>query len=193
MIALDQVSASGERRAVAESVKGADRDPSDGALVLAARNGSRTAVAEIYERYWRLVHAVVLSKVPPQEAEDLVQDVFAVAVARLPTLRDGGSLGAWLVSIARHRSADYWRRARDATELPEGLGRRDPPAAEANQMLEKIRALPEAYSETLIMRFVEGLTGPEIAKLTGMTHGSVRVNLHRGMALLRESLATENE
>jgi RNA polymerase sigma-70 factor (ECF subfamily) len=44
----------------------------------------------------------------------------------------------------------------------------------------------------LILRFVEGMTGPEIAELTGMTPGSVRVNLHRGMKLLREQLSTED-
>jgi len=39
--------------------------------------------------------------------------------------------------------------------------------------------LPDAYRETLILRLVEGMTGPEIAARTGLTHGSVRVNLHR--------------
>ena len=53
-------------------------------------------------------------------------------------------------------------------------------------MLEMIRGLPEAYRETLIMRLVEGMTGPEIAKLTGLTPDSVRVNLCRGMKMLRE-------
>jgi RNA polymerase sigma-70 factor (ECF subfamily) len=40
----------------------------------------------------------------------------------------------------------------------------------------------------LILRLVEGLTGPEIAEQTGLAPGSVRVNLHRGMKLLRERL-----
>ena len=51
-----------------------------------------------------------------------------------------------------------------------------------------LAALPEAYAETLALRLVEGLTGPEISERTGLTPGSVRVNLHRGMALLREKL-----
>jgi len=53
-------------------------------------------------------------------------------------------------------------------------------------LLNAVRELPEAYREPLILRFVEGLTGPEIAARTGLTHGSVRVNLHRGMQILRE-------
>ena len=55
-------------------------------------------------------------------------------------------------------------------------------------MLEVVRGLPEAYRETLVLRLVEGMTGPEIAARTGMTPASVRVNLHRGMKLLREKL-----
>ena len=39
-----------------------------------------------------------------------------------------------------------------------------------------------------MLRLVEGMTGPEIAARTGLTDGSVRVNLHRGMKLLREKL-----
>ena len=51
-----------------------------------------------------------------------------------------------------------------------------------------IRSLPEAYRETLVLRLVEGMTGPEIAERTGLTPASVRVNLHRGMKMLREKL-----
>jgi RNA polymerase sigma-70 factor (ECF subfamily) len=54
--------------------------------------------------------------------------------------------------------------------------------------LEAIRELPEAYRETLLMRLVEGLTGPEIARRSGLTEGSVRVNLHRGLKMLRDRL-----
>jgi hypothetical protein len=43
-------------------------------------------------------------------------------------------------------------------------------------------------TETLTLRFVEGMTGPEIAMRTGLTDGSVRVNLHRGMQQLKEQL-----
>ena len=65
-------------------------------------------------------------------------------------------------------------------------------AAEQRELAERvlacIRALPESYRETLVLRLVGGLSGPEIAARTGLTHGSVRVNLTRGMALLRPLL-----
>ena len=59
---------------------------------------------------------------------------------------------------------------------------------EARRALAAIQMLPEAYRETLVLRLVEGLNGPEIAALTGLTPDSVRVNLHRGFRLLRTRL-----
>ena len=61
-------------------------------------------------------------------------------------------------------------------------------SSEVAQVVAALRALPDAYRETMILRLVEGLTGPEIAEQTGLAAGSVRVNLHRGMKLLRERL-----
>jgi RNA polymerase sigma-70 factor (ECF subfamily) len=92
--------------------------------------------------------------------------------------------------IARNRATDFHRRAVDSVELPADLTATDATASrtEALGVLEVIRALPEAYRETLVLRLVEGLTGPEIADRTGLTPASVRVNLHRGMKLLREKL-----
>jgi RNA polymerase sigma-70 factor (ECF subfamily) len=60
---------------------------------------------------------------------------------------------------------------------------------EARRVLEAIRSLPECYREPLILRLVQGSSGAEIAALTGLTPGSVRINLHRGMKLLRARLA----
>jgi len=51
-----------------------------------------------------------------------------------------------------------------------------------------VYGLPEAYRDTLLMRLVEGMSGAEIAERSGLTPASVRVNLHRGMKLLREHL-----
>ena len=59
---------------------------------------------------------------------------------------------------------------------------------EAQRAIDAIRSLPEAYRDTLVLRLVEGMTGPEIARRTGLTPDSVRVNLCRGMKLLRQAL-----
>lgn len=160
----------------------------DAALVAAARGGDRAAFGQLYERYARMVHGILLARVPHGDVSDLVHDVFLSALRQLHTLRENAAFGGWLASITRNRAADYHRRAKENTQLPDDLGHDDPPEAEAKAALAAIQLLPEAYREPLILRLVEGMTGPEIAARTGLTPGSVRVNLHRGMKMLREKL-----
>ncbi|HYM12933.1 MAG TPA: sigma-70 family RNA polymerase sigma factor [Bryobacterales bacterium] len=160
----------------------------DRLLVAAARGGDRAAFGRLYSLYAPMVHGILLARAPRSEVDDLVQDVFLLALRRLPGLRDPAAFGPWLAMIARNRANDYHRRARDSDELPADLARHDPPAAEALEVLEAVRSLPEAYREALILRLVEGMTGPEIAARTGLKPASVRVNLHRGMKQLREKL-----
>jgi len=162
----------------------------DAQLVNAARDGDRAAFGLLYQRYARVVHGILLARVPPGEVDDLTQDVFLMAMRRLHTLRDPAAFPGWLAVIARNRTHDYYRRSPRHEELTEVIAdaaaQDDRPEAEAHAALAAIRSLPDAYRETLILRLVEGLTGPEIAERTGLTHGSVRVNLFRGMQMLRE-------
>lgn len=170
---------------------------SDAALVLAAREGDRGAFGSLYARYARMVHGILLARVPPREAEDLAQEVFLKALPRLRDLRDATRFGPWVAAITRNCANDYYRKNRAEETVTEGWpeDEEDEPAAkddsnaEAAAILEAVRSLPEAYRETLILRLVEGMTGPEIAERTGLKAGSVRVNLHRGMQQLRERLA----
>ncbi len=159
------------------------------ALVGAARRGDREAFGELYQRFAPMVHGVLLARVSRDDAEDLVQDVFLAALRQLHTLREDAAFPGWLAVIARNRASDHHRRRVPSSELsgetPVGNG----PDPEALNTLAALRLLPEAYREPLILRLVEGMTGDEIASRTGLTPGSVRVNLHRGMKQLREILA----
>lgn len=139
-----------------------------------------------------MVQAMLLARVAPDGVEDLVQDVFLHAMGKLHTLRDGAAFAAWLATMTRRRAADWRRRRRDTVELDDTLPAPDHTAEhEARAAVDLIRTLPETYRETLLLRFVAGLEGAEIAARTGLTPGSVRVNLHRGVALLRAKLGKE--
>jgi RNA polymerase sigma-70 factor (ECF subfamily) len=178
------------------------RAAEDAEIVLAvgaARDGDRAAFGRLYERYARMVHGILLGRVPVGEVDDLVQDVFVRAMRQVHTLRDVKCFGAWLATVARNRANDYHRRSVELVEFTEEAPNQAPNQApekgrssgagdDGAAILGVIRGLPEAYRETLILRLVEGLTGPEIAERTGLTAGSVRVNLHRGMQMLREKL-----
>ncbi len=169
-----------------------EADPStDTTLVLKAMKGEQAAFAQLYDRYRGPVHAIALTRLPPQEAGDLVQDVFERALARLSKLRKPDAFRGWLFMIARNRAMDMHRQRKPLSGDAELVAQQSPPRVEALQVLAKIRELPDAYQETLIMRLVAGMTGPEIAQRTGLGADSVRVNLHRGMKLLREKLGEE--
>jgi RNA polymerase sigma-70 factor (ECF subfamily) len=156
--------------------------------VEAARRGDRGAFERLYDRHAAMVHGILLARVPWIDVEDLVQEVFLTVYRRLTTLREPAAFSGWIAMIARNRATDHLRRVPRTEELSEDLPADNPSEAEANAILGVIRSLPEAYRETLLLRLVEGMTGPEIAARTGLTPGSVRVNLHRGMTQLREKL-----
>lgn len=156
--------------------------------VRAVAAGDRDAFGRVYAAYARMVRAILLGRVPRSEVDDLLQDVFVIAYTRIHELRDAAAFGGWIAAIARNRATDHLRQARDHAELPPELPGGAPVEADTLIVLDAVRRLPAAYRETLVMRLVEGMSGQEIADRTGLSPGSVRVNLHRGMKLLREKL-----
>ena len=158
-------------------------------LVRAAQRGDHAAFTQLYRQFSRMVHGIALARVDRADVDDVVQDVFVMAFERLTDLREPAAFGGWLATMARRRAIDERRRVPHMEPLVDDVMA----PAEADRttslaVLKAIRSLPDAYRETLILRLVEGMTGAEIAARTGLTPGSVRVNLHRGMSLLREKL-----
>ena len=172
----------------ANSATAAPKQTAQAQIVERVCAGDADAFGELYRMFAPMVHGIILARVRRDEAADIVQEVFLSAYKNLKTLRDPSAVGAWLAMIARNRAAEFFRSARPTEELTENLREKENRNSEAREILKAIRSLPDAYRETLVLRLVEGMTGPEIAERTGLTHESVRVNLHRGMKLLREKL-----
>jgi len=174
----------------------AEERPDEGAvpdnteLVNLARSGDRKAFGILYERYARAVHGILLANVETTEVGDLMQDVFLTAMQQLPKLREAAAFGGWLVSIARNRAKMHHRAARPFVALAPGIAgsERSDASMETADILQALRQLPERYREPLMLRLIEELNGSEIAQQTGLSHGTVRVYLHHGMRLLRDSL-----
>src|SRR6185503_15966331 len=118
-------------------------------LVRAVRRGEQEAFARLYSLYAPMVHGIVLARVPWSEVDDLVQDVFLVALKKLNSLREDAAFGGWLAMIARNRAMDFHRRKRETEELSDDLASqsRSESDREAARVLEVICGLPEAYRE----------------------------------------------
>jgi RNA polymerase sigma-70 factor, ECF subfamily len=161
-------------------------------LVGAAKRGVTDAFALLYRNYLPLVHSILLGRFSVDCADELSQDCFLIAYQRLHQLQDAQKFAAWLAMIARRMPAKLVparQRVDDPLldELQSGLLSPED-AAESQLLLHAIRRLPEHFRETLLLRFVEGMTSEEISEITGLTSQSVRVNLSRGMERLRAEL-----
>ena len=113
---------------------------------------------------------------------DLAREILSLLEAD----REAGDFLSNAAFRARNRARHHHVSIADADANPA------PPAASgisaADEILDNIHRLPECYREPLLLRLVLQLTGAEIAQRTGLTEGSVRVNLHRGRRLLRRRL-----
>src|SRR4051812_23293756 len=73
------------------------------AAVRALATGDADAFAAVYAAYSRMVHAILVGRIPRVDVDDLVQDVFLLAFTRIRELRDAAAFGGWLAAIARNR------------------------------------------------------------------------------------------
>ena len=172
-----------------------DRDDVDEAasvpvLVDAARRGAGSAMDALFRRFAPVVHGVLLGYVQKADADDLTQEVFETAMQRLGDLREAAAFPGWLLGIARHAALDAKRRRVPLTGIE--IDAVDARAThedrlDAERALAAIRGLPDAYRETLLLRLVEGLTGPEIAERTGLPLGTVATWMLCGRKMLAEA------
>src|SRR2546421_10741358 len=89
--------------------------------IRAVTSGDEDAFARLYADYVRMVHAIVLGRVPREDVDDLVQDVFVAAYVRIRELRNPAAFGGWLATIARHRATDHLRHRHEQVERPDDV------------------------------------------------------------------------
>ncbi|TYR65294.1 MULTISPECIES: sigma-70 family RNA polymerase sigma factor [Streptomyces] len=184
-------------RSVPPDVSPAPGTPGDDHLVQGLLDGDEVAFAAIYRRWGALVHTMAWRALgDTHEAEDITQLVFVGAWRGRAGYRpDRGSLGAWLVGIARRKIADALTARTSRTRLMEiaardaGGLRHGPAEAEAIVdrvlVLDALSRLPVHQQTVLSMIFYEGLTQAEISVRTGMPLGTVKSHCRRGMNRLR--------
>ena len=168
-------------------------------LVARVRAGDQQALAELYDRYSKVVYSVALRVLQDTgAAEDILQDIF-LQLWRKPDAFDSsrGSLAAWLAVIARHRSIDRLRKRHPETDLENcviasGTDWRD--ETERSLVIEKVRVVMNEMGPdqrtALEMAFFQGLTHTEIAEKTGEPLGTIKTRIRSGLQQLRTRLAS---
>jgi len=180
---------------------------SDDDLVRKARNGDRTAFEELVRRTSRLVFArLYLETGDAHLAEDLLQETLMRAFRSMWRLANPSLFRPWLLTIAQNvlidsaRSDSRLKRtepAQSATPLRIVPSNGPPPEAELQreetrqQVLAVLRSLPEEHRLPLTLRYLAGADYETISTQLGLTNGSLRGLLHRGLKMLRERLPAE--
>jgi RNA polymerase sigma-70 factor, ECF subfamily len=172
-------------------------DLDDAALLASIQSGGQDAMARFFTRYSSMVYSVALRVLKDAgEAEDVVQEIF-VQVWKNPGafVLGRGSLGGWLVVVARNRAIDVLRRRRpsDPVELfslPSSTDLAN--EAERSVLMEKIQAamvtLPAEQKKSVELAFFEGLSHSEIAQKTGDPLGTVKTRIRLALITLRKVL-----
>jgi RNA polymerase sigma-70 factor (ECF subfamily) len=144
-----------------------------------------------------------------EDAEDTMQEVLAKSVPYLPKFDSPKALVVWLYKVAKNRCLMSRRRSKfapkenlsleelmpDRQELERlsGDGSINPEtfairSEEAARLRQAIQRLPPQYRIVLVLRDMEGLTDDEVAEITGLRPGTVRVRLHRARLFVRKEL-----
>lgn len=180
------------------SAEGLER-PSDEELARRAQEGDRDAVETLVRRYVRVVHAVVASWLPePADVEDAAQEAFLRALAALGRFDVERPFAPWLYQIARNvarnraESRSRWK-TEELTEAGRESARARPDAelesAELRRLVtEAMETLPDQQRIAFRLSDVEGYRSDEVARIMGLTAGTVRSHIHHARRALRASL-----
>jgi RNA polymerase sigma-70 factor (ECF subfamily) len=174
----------------------------DAELVERLRGRDPQALAELYDRFGRVVYSLILRVVRDSAiAEDLVQETFLRVWNRIHSLdAQKGSLGAWLLAVARNRAIDYLRstagRERNAFDLDEterpALYRDMERDILTSDRTRRVKAAMEKLSpnhrQVMELAYFEGLSQAEMAERMGQPLGTVKTWVRTALKSLRDEL-----
>lgn len=176
--------------------------PADNELVARLQRRDPQALAELYDRYGRAAYSIIVRVVrDPAIAEDLVQETFLRVWNRVHGLdAERGSLGAWLLAVARNRAIDYLRssagRERRTLELNEAehpsLYRDMEPdiiaSDKTRRVKEAMQKLAPNHRQVMELAYFEGLSQSEMAERMGQPLGTVKTWVRTALKSLRDEL-----
>ncbi|MEO7804975.1 MAG: sigma-70 family RNA polymerase sigma factor [Actinomycetota bacterium] len=186
----------------AEAGASARWDASMDELVSRASEGSRDAFAEIYRHLFEPVAKYIYYRIGERtEAEAMANEVFLTTWESMPNYR-GGYFPGWVFRIARNQSVGYVRKLSKmrtvelgAVEDRAALGPTVEEQAETRIHHQKLfiamKKLKEEQREIVIMKFILGMTNPEVAQYLNKTENAVNAQQHRALKSLKRHMEAE--
>lgn len=174
-------------------------DASDETLARKAQLGDRDAFYSLYSRYLQRVYNRVKTKVPPQDVEDVTQEIFIAVVRSLDGYQQRARFNTWLYTIVNRQIAEFYRRRsrtdREGNVELDGEGAPELPSTTENEQTEQrlliqkaLNSLPEHYQEIILQRFADGLTFAEIAEQRNQSLEAVKSLYRRAVQAIRDNM-----
>ncbi len=176
------------------------------AMVSALQRGEESAFTDIYDTFYNDVYYHILKTIKdPELAADLTQDTFMEILETIGKLEEPAAFVTWAKQIAYHRCTAHFRKRHEllADESEDGYSVFDAleedraefiPDEALNQqdfkktILDMIDSLPPEQRSALLMRYYEELSVKEIAKIQGVSEGTVKSRLNYGRKAVKESV-----
>ena len=170
----------------------------DADLAVRASRGEAAAFGALYDRHVAAIYRYVYYRVRDDaEAEDLTSDVFMRALKAMPRYEPRQAFLAWLYRIARNAVIDRARRGNrqvsfeDALQHPDADRVVDPTVelmahSDSQVLRDAMAKLTPLQQEVVVLRFLEGYSTEEIARIVGKRAGTVRGIQFRAIGALRQ-------
>ncbi|MDZ4802207.1 MAG: sigma-70 family RNA polymerase sigma factor [Bryobacteraceae bacterium] len=171
-------------------------DEQVGDVTAKAASGDRDAFAALIRRNQAMVYSLAWHSLGDEGlAEELSQDVFLELHRALPGLESEAHVTNWLRRVTMHRCIDQARRRKSRPQV--ALDDVSEPAAESagnpdfylrSRLQTLIGSMPERARSVLLLRYQEDMEPTEIAGVLGLPVNTVKSQLHRSLAMLRDKL-----
>ena len=149
----------------------------------------------IWEDFRGSLKGFVLKRVQSEEdAEDILQDVFAKIHDKINNLKDEGKLRSWIYQITRNAIIDYYRSRKPTVEFTDTIQKvedetpSDVTAEISSCVKPMIDGLPDKYREAINLTDLKGLTQKELAENLGISLSGAKSRVQRARGKLKEEL-----
>ena len=190
-----------EKSNIAATSEQTNRESDESRFIHAARQDSK-AFGGLYQLYVKQVFRYLYSRVGNvQEAEDATAQTFLAAFEFFDRFRQEEHFASWLFTIARNKAMDHFRQGKKTFSIDEANDipvENDPLSgviqSEQSAALAKlIQTLPEDDRELLRLRFLAGMSFPEIAHILHRNKEAVKKSIYRLLARLQSQVEASNE
>jgi RNA polymerase sigma-70 factor, ECF subfamily len=173
---------------------------SDAQLASQAQQGDREAFLTLYNRYLNKVYSRVQSRIPVDDVDDVVQEIFIAAVRSLKSFEQRSQFSTWLYTIASRQIADFYRKRQRTINDDQTVSLDDIENTMAStqhsmesmddQMIIKraLEKLPEHYQEIIFMRLIDQLPFADIAVQRKQSIEAVKSLYRRAIQAIHEQV-----